>query len=204
MAWLPHGDLVSACADYTARVWTSNAEQVASAEAVAGLSAAVAARKQPQQAQGQDAPMGALPPGLKIEEASVLLQPGKKDGNTKIVKEGGAGVAYSWDASRCALYICTHRNLFSNSRVRQMLVVFAMQNICCVDLSAQNRCCYVFVPVASDVSTVMTSAHMANASSTACCRQELILWLILAVTTCTVQLMRACTYTGVNGRRLEL
>lgn len=100
VAWLPYGDLVSACADYTARVWTSNAEQAASAEAVAGLSAAVAARKQPQQAHGQDAPMGALPPGLKIEEASVLLQPGKKDGDTKIVKEGGAGVAYSWDASR--------------------------------------------------------------------------------------------------------
>lgn len=101
VAWLPCGDLVTACADYTARVFTTRADQAASAETVAGLVAAVEARKQPQQAQGQEATVGGqLPAGLKMEEASVLLQPGKKDGDTRIVKEGGAGVAYSWDASR--------------------------------------------------------------------------------------------------------
>ena len=62
--------------------------------------AAVEARKQPQQSQGQNAAEGALPSGLKMEEASVLMQPGTKDGDTKIVKEGGAGVAYTWDAAR--------------------------------------------------------------------------------------------------------
>ncbi|KAL0030698.1 hypothetical protein WJX77_002586 [Trebouxia sp. C0004] len=101
VAWLPCGDLVTACADYTARVFTVKPDLAASAEAVAGFVAAVEARKQPQQAQGQDASMtGQLPAGVKMEEASVLLQPGKKDGDTRIVKEGGAGVAYSWDASR--------------------------------------------------------------------------------------------------------
>ncbi len=104
VAWLPSNDLVTACADYTARVFTSRAEQAASAETVAGFVAAVEARKQPQQAPGQDAAMGELPAGLKMEEASVLLQPGKKDGETKIVKEGGAGVAYSWDAARWVLH----------------------------------------------------------------------------------------------------
>ena len=65
--------------------------------------AAVETRKQPQQGAGQEAAVGgALPPGLKMEDASVLSQSGKKDGETKIVKEGNAGVAYSWDSSRCA------------------------------------------------------------------------------------------------------
>ena len=106
VAWLANGDLATACADYTARLWTSSSVRAASAETLAGLVAAVEARRQPPQAAGQDASAGAaLPPGLKMEETSVLLQPGKKDGETKIVKEGGAGVAYSWDTSRfAALY----------------------------------------------------------------------------------------------------
>ncbi len=43
---------------------------------------------------------GGLPPGLKLEDASVLQIPGASDGQTKIVREGNAGVAYSWDAAR--------------------------------------------------------------------------------------------------------
>lgn len=110
VAWLQNGDLATACADYTARLWTSSSERAAPAETVAGLVAAVEARKQPQQGASQEAAVGgALPPGLKMEEASVLLQSGKKDGETKIVKEGGAGVAYSWDASRCAELAVTFR-----------------------------------------------------------------------------------------------
>jgi phospholipase A-2-activating protein len=115
VAWLPCGDLVTACADYTARVFTAKPDLAASAEAVAGFAAAVEARKQPQQAQGQDASMGGqLPAGLKMEEASVLLQPGKKDGDTRIVKEGGAGVAYSWNASRsfhCRLCLLSRQHV---------------------------------------------------------------------------------------------
>lgn len=109
VAWLANGDLATACADYTARLWSSSSERVASAEIVADLVAAVEATKQSAQAAGQEASAGgALPPGLKMEEASVLLQPGKKDGETKIVKEGGAGVAYSWDSSRCAGLAALH------------------------------------------------------------------------------------------------
>lgn len=101
VAWLPDGDLVSACADYVARVWTSSTERAASAETVAGLAVALEAKQQPKQGQGEQAGAGAgLPAGLKMEEASVLGQPGKKDGEIKVVNEGGAGIAYSWDAAR--------------------------------------------------------------------------------------------------------
>lgn len=103
MAWLADGDLVSACSDYVARIWTSNEARAASAETVAGLAAAVDARQQPKQGQDGQAEGAAgagLPAGLKMEEASVLGQPGKKDGEIKVVNEGGAGIAYSWDAAR--------------------------------------------------------------------------------------------------------
>ena len=101
VAWLADGDLVSACADYVARVWTTRSERAASAETVAGLAAALEAKQQPKQGQGEQAGAGAgLPAGLKMEEASVLAQPGKKDGEIKVVNEGGAGIAYSWDAAR--------------------------------------------------------------------------------------------------------
>lgn len=43
---------------------------------------------------------GGLPAGLKLEDPSVLLQPGQRDGQTKVVREGGAGVAYAWDATK--------------------------------------------------------------------------------------------------------
>lgn len=43
---------------------------------------------------------GSLPPGLNIEDPSVLLSPGNKDGANKIVKEGGGAVVYSWSAEK--------------------------------------------------------------------------------------------------------
>jgi hypothetical protein len=43
-----------------------------------------------------------LPPGVKIAESYELAQPGQKDGETKIVREGdGSIAAYGWDAGRC-------------------------------------------------------------------------------------------------------
>ena len=42
-----------------------------------------------------------LPDGLRLEDSSVLLQPGSKDGVVKVIRENGAGVAYSWSAARC-------------------------------------------------------------------------------------------------------
>ena len=45
---------------------------------------------------------GALPQGLKLEDAAVLAEPGKRSGQIVVVRENGAGVAYSWDADRWA------------------------------------------------------------------------------------------------------
>ena len=44
--------------------------------------------------------MGGLPPDLKIHPASSILQPGSKEGETKVVKEtNGAINAYGWDSN---------------------------------------------------------------------------------------------------------
>ncbi len=42
---------------------------------------------------------GALPAGLRLEDPSVLVNPGQRDGEVKVVREDGAGVAYQWSAS---------------------------------------------------------------------------------------------------------
>ena len=50
---------------------------------------------------GTDATLEAgLPQGLKLESEAVLLQPGRKDGEMKVVREGGSGVVYTWDAAK--------------------------------------------------------------------------------------------------------
>ena len=43
---------------------------------------------------------GTLPPGLKIEDQIVLLTPGTRHGQTKVVSEGGGAAAYSWNAPK--------------------------------------------------------------------------------------------------------
>ncbi|KAK9806981.1 hypothetical protein WJX72_009418 [[Myrmecia] bisecta] len=94
--FLANGDLVTACGDYAARVWTTAEDRQAPAEARQAYEASLEAKK----AGGVEGSGGALPAGLTLEDASVLTQPGTRDGQTKVVREGGAGVAYSWDAAR--------------------------------------------------------------------------------------------------------
>lgn len=64
--------------------------------------ASIAARKEAAAAKdaGSGGGDGGLPAGLKLEDPSVLLMPGARDGQTKVVREGGAGVAYAWDAAK--------------------------------------------------------------------------------------------------------
>lgn len=38
--------------------------------------------------------------GLKLEDPSVLQEPGSHPGQTRVVREGGTGVAYSWNETR--------------------------------------------------------------------------------------------------------
>ncbi|PSC75649.1 phospholipase A-2-activating [Micractinium conductrix] len=103
VAFLPNGDLVTACSDHVARVWTREEQRAAPAELLEAYAAALAAKKAEAAASKDDGGGGGgggLPAGLKLEDASVLLMPGTRDGQTKVVREGGAGVAYAWDASK--------------------------------------------------------------------------------------------------------
>jgi phospholipase A-2-activating protein len=60
----------------------------------------VAAKKAEAAAAAERAGGGGLPEGLQLQDPSVLLAPGAKDGQTIVVREGGAGVAYAWDAAK--------------------------------------------------------------------------------------------------------
>lgn len=95
-AFLPNGDVLSGCADGVTRVWTADPAR-ADPDAIAAFSAATAAREAEVAAAAAKA-QGGAPSGLKMEDASVLQRPGGRDGETKVVREAGAGVAYSWDA----------------------------------------------------------------------------------------------------------
>ena len=70
-------------------------------ERIAARAAAVAGSTADGGGDGVEA-AGALPQGLKLEDASVLAEPGKRSGQIVVVRENGAGVAYSWDADRWA------------------------------------------------------------------------------------------------------
>jgi phospholipase A-2-activating protein len=101
VCYLPCGDLVTACEDGVARVWTRAAERLAPPEARAALAAALEARAAAAAEAAAAAAAGgpALPPGLKLADPAALQAPGSKDGQTLIVAENGGAVAYSWDGA---------------------------------------------------------------------------------------------------------
>ncbi len=66
----------------------------------AGISARKAAATEAASGSGREGT--GLPDGLKLEEESALLVPGKKAGEMKVVREGGGGVVYTWDADKYA------------------------------------------------------------------------------------------------------
>jgi hypothetical protein len=47
-----------------------------------------------------DEGVGGLPEGLKLEPESALLVPGEKQGEMKVIREGGGGVVYTWDDAK--------------------------------------------------------------------------------------------------------
>eukprot|EP00887_Chlorella_sp_A99_P006848 scaffold2.g6848.t1 len=89
VAFLPNGDLLTGCSDGVARLWTRAAERAAPANAQKAYEEGLAARKA---AVGGAAPGadgsgagGSLPAGLTLEDATVLLRPGSRDGQTKVM-----------------------------------------------------------------------------------------------------------------------
>ncbi|KNA10607.1 hypothetical protein SOVF_142770 [Spinacia oleracea] len=88
--FLENGDLVTACSDGVVRIWTTHADRIADPmerdSYLSQLSSYKISRKR----------VG----GLKLEELpglDSLQAPGTSDGQTKVVREGDNGVAYSWN-----------------------------------------------------------------------------------------------------------
>lgn len=94
--FLPNTDLVTACADSAAHVWTTDDSRTAATEEQQVYMAAVEAC----QATASGAAEGILPQGLKVEDPMVLTRSGTRDGQTAVVSEGSAAVAYSWSQER--------------------------------------------------------------------------------------------------------
>jgi len=74
VAFLPTGDLVTACSDYVARVWTLDPAKSAGDDVAAAFAAGVAGKREAAAAsQGGGGGEGQLPDGLKMEDPSALL-----------------------------------------------------------------------------------------------------------------------------------
>jgi phospholipase A-2-activating protein len=91
---LPNGDLVAGCADGNAYVWTRAPARACAEGDFAAFKEAVASVAVPAQQAGADGTAGIDPSMIKDEEA--LKQPGRKEGENLIVKEGGKTMLYQW------------------------------------------------------------------------------------------------------------
>eukprot|EP00177_Eucheuma_denticulatum_P007050 GFKZ01012830.1.p1 GENE.GFKZ01012830.1~~GFKZ01012830.1.p1 ORF type:complete len:860 (+),score=128.80 GFKZ01012830.1:155-2581(+) len=90
----PGGDLVSACSDGVARVFTKDPEVMADPDVVAAFEKSVAER------QVNTKVIGGVDVNKLPEAEAALAVPGKKDGENKIVKTaGGAAEVYMWSAA---------------------------------------------------------------------------------------------------------
>ncbi|MCO5582716.1 hypothetical protein L7F22_036615 [Adiantum nelumboides] len=89
--FLPNGDLVTACSDGVVRVWTKDSSRHASLEEMEAYEAHLSAWRTQTK----------MVSGVKIQDLpgrEALLQPGTKNGQTKVIREGDNGVAYTWNA----------------------------------------------------------------------------------------------------------
>ena len=94
VAFLPNGDLVTACADGVARVWTQEEGRMASREVVSSYENYLNSRKGQDSGKGEG---GVQESAIPMHDPSVLDKPGSHDGQTIVVRQGEAGMAYSWN-----------------------------------------------------------------------------------------------------------
>ncbi|XP_051162617.1 phospholipase A-2-activating protein [Leptopilina boulardi] len=91
---LPNGDIVTGASDGVLRIFSTNLERQADAQVLQTFEEEVASvQLNAQQELG----------GLKISElpdSTALFTPGRKDGQTKMVREGSNVVVYSWSAGQ--------------------------------------------------------------------------------------------------------
>lgn len=90
----PNGDIVSACSDGVARVFTKNPEAVADSDILANFDKAVSER------QLNTRVIGGVDVNKLPEAKDALAEPGRKDGENKIVKTAtGTAEVYMWSAA---------------------------------------------------------------------------------------------------------
>jgi phospholipase A-2-activating protein len=88
---LPNGDIASGCSDGKLRVWSNNQQRIADEQTLQAYEEMVAAQTIPAQTVG----------GVAVDKlpgVEVLSEPGTKEGQTKVVREGNEGVAYQWSS----------------------------------------------------------------------------------------------------------
>lgn len=100
LAWTPAGELVTACGDGVARVWTRGAGR-GDARLTSALADSLRASDAAATAAASEAASSAPgpPAGVKLLPRAALAVAGTRDGATIVVSEGSAGVAYSWSAA---------------------------------------------------------------------------------------------------------
>ncbi|CAI9769098.1 unnamed protein product [Fraxinus pennsylvanica] len=90
--FLENGDIVTACSDGIVRIWTTCHDKVADAVELDSFASQLSQYKCSRKRVG----------GLKLEDLpglEALQTAGTSDGQTKVVREGDNGVAYSWNMS---------------------------------------------------------------------------------------------------------
>ncbi|XP_042494944.1 phospholipase A-2-activating protein [Macadamia integrifolia] len=88
--FLKNGDIVTACSDGIVRIWTVHKDRIADSVGLEEYASQLSQYKCSRKRVG----------GLKLEELpglEALQVPGTSDGQTKVVREGDNGVAYSWN-----------------------------------------------------------------------------------------------------------
>ncbi|KAL9418058.1 hypothetical protein AB3S75_040964 [Citrus x aurantiifolia] len=88
--FLENGDIVTACSDGVTRIWTVHSDKVADSLELEAYASELSQYKLSRKKVG----------GLKLEDLpglEALQIPGTSAGQTKVVREGDNGVAYSWD-----------------------------------------------------------------------------------------------------------
>ncbi|VFQ67870.1 unnamed protein product [Cuscuta campestris] len=88
--FLENGDIVTACSDRIARIWTLHPDRIADPQEIDAYENLLNQYKCNRKKVG----------GIKLEDLpglESLQTPGKSDGQTKVVREGDSGVAYAWN-----------------------------------------------------------------------------------------------------------
>ncbi|KAK1301231.1 hypothetical protein QJS10_CPB13g00110 [Acorus calamus] len=89
--FLINGDIITACSDGTVRIWTTSTDRIAEPLEYESYASELSLYKSNRKSVG----------GIKLADLpglEALQHPGNHDGQTKVIREGDNGVAYSWNS----------------------------------------------------------------------------------------------------------